>query len=541
MKKFFVGVLTAMVIGSVGFFVMDVEAKRFGGRGFFRSSGVKHFSSFKSSKVVRARSPKMKVKQGKPKSIKTIGAKRKSSITGGSRGVKTKTALKTKRMRERFKQKPAPIVSNSVKKSSMTRKQRWTVIADKYRDNPIYSRARGSDKRSYRKRYDRYYGQNYEPPGYVFSTAPSYGMLDTIFLYSLLNNIGNAGAFAHNHQNDQDYRKWRAEADKLAEQNTDLRRQLTEMDAEAAKLSGTPIDPSYLPKGVEPDNALAANVRATTLPKLRVCVGSRSGAYYRVTMSVLGPNLGDMVSVSPVKTSGSNQALEFLGDGKCDAAWVQRDSYWNYIEEKNLSDLPFERISSPYEEAVYLICHANGPGKITELSKEHRVWFPKQSGAGETWKNFIGEDADYGNVRTVLNTALMAITSNEEALLKIVDVDNCMLYVAAPGATRFMETVEKMAIDRNLVMIDVNDGDLDDTIDPTGEKVYDYKEIDSTVHPNLARQNGLIFGSGDIDTLYLKADFVVGNAWKVANPELYPSVALDIVSLGDEIREAVGQ
>ncbi len=541
MKNLFIGVLTAMVIGSAGFFVMDVEAKRFGGRSFFRSSGVKHFSGFKLPKVAKARSPKMKVKQRKPKSIKTIGAKKKASITGGGRGTKTKTVLKTKRMRERFKQKAAPIVSNSVKKPSMTGKQRRTVIANKYRDNPIYSRARAGDKRAYRKRYDRYYGPDYEPPAHVFKSAPSYGLLDTIFLYSLLSNIGNAGAFAHNHQNDHDYRKWRAEADKLAEQNADLRKQLTAMDAEAAKLSGTPIDPSYLPKGVDPDIALAANVRATTLPQLRVCVGSQSGAYYKVTVSVLGPNLGDMVSVSPVKTSGSNQALEFLGDGKCDAAWVQRDSYWNYIEEKKSSDLPFERISSPYEEAVYLICHADGPGKITELSKEHKVWFPKQSGAVETWKNFIGEDVDYGNVRTVLNTTSMAITSNEEALLKVVDADNCMLYVAAPGATGFMETVEKTAIDRHLVMIDVNDGDLDNTTDPAGEKVYDYKEIDSSVYPNLARQNGLVFGSGDIDTLYLKADFVVGNAWKVANPELYPSVALDIVSLRDEIREAVGQ
>lgn len=541
MKRFFIGVLMAVVIGSAGFFVTDVEAKRFGGRSFFRSSGVKHFSAFKSRKVIKARSPKPKVKQGKPKSIKTIGAGKKASITGSGRGTKTKTVLETKRMRERFKQKPAPIVSNSVAKPAMVRKQRQTVNADKYRNNPIYTRARASDKGTYRERYDRHYGRDYEPPSYVFNAAPSHGLLNTVFLYSLLNNISNAGAFAHNHQNNQDYQKWRAEADKLAEQNADLRRQLAAMDAEATKLSGTPIDPSYLPKGVDPDLALAAGVRATTLPRLRVCVGSQSGAYYKVTANVLGPNLGDMVNVSPVKTKGSNQAFEFLIDGKCDAAWVQRDSYWNYIEEKELSDLPFERISSPYEEAVYLICHADGPGKITGLGEEHKVWFPRQAGAAETWKNFIGEDGNYGKVRTVLNTASMAIASNEDALSKIVDADNCMLYVAAPGATGFMATVEKMAIEKGLVMIDVNDGDLDDTTDPAGEKVYDYKEIDAAVYPNLARQNGLVFGSGDIDTLYLKADFVVGNAWKVANPELYPLVALDIVSLGDEIRAAVGQ
>jgi len=572
MKKPYVGLLAGVLAFGMGAvpldpLVTDVEAKRFGG-GFGRSSfrsgkGVrfKPFSISRSSKLRRIGKLKGDIKTGKPRrtgkpegGIKTerprgTGKPKRSIKTGGGKGgiattgrsARTKAAINAKRMRDKFKKRPSPVVSGRAGKAPMIKAQRRAAIDKMYADNPIYRRARKTDRGSYWKRRERFYGRDYEPPGYVYNMAPSYGLFGTVFLAGLLNNVSNAGAFAHHHQNDPGYQAWRREADELAKQNKELRNKLAAMDAEAAKLEGTPVDPAYLPKGVDPDVALASGVRAATLPELRVCVGSQSGAYYRVTEQVLGLSLGDTVNVVPVETVGSSQVLEFLVDGKCDGTWVQRDSYWNYIEATKTNNLPFVRVASPYKEAVHLICHASGPGKIDRLTEDHKVWFPKKSGAAETWKNFIGEDAGYGEVRTVLNTPSMAVASNKEALLKVIDARSCMMYVAAPGATEFMKVVEEMAVTRNLVMIDVSDGDLENTTDPAGEDVYEYKEVDSSVYPNLARQNGMIFGSGDIDTLYVRADFVIANAWKDANPGLYPSLAFDIASLEDEIRAAVSQ
>jgi len=557
MKKLYVGLLAGVLAFGMGAvpldpLVTDVEAKRFGG-GFGRSSfragkggRFKPFSISSSLKARRAGKLKVSIKTekprmtGKPKgSIKTGG--RKGGIATSGQSARTKAAINAKRVRDKFKKKPAPIVSGQAGKSSITRAQRHAAIDKTYGDNPIYRRARKTDRGSYWKRRERFYGRDYEPPSYVYNMAPSYGLFGTVFLAGLLNNVSNAGTFAHHHQNDPGYQAWRKEADELAKQNEDLRNKLAAMDVEAAKLEGTPVDPAYLPKGADPDIVLASGVRAATLPQLRVCVGSQSGAYYRVTGQVLGPSLGDTVNVVPVETVGSNQALEFLVDGKCDSAWVQRDSYWNYIEAVKTNNLPFVRVVSPYKEAVHLICHASGPSKISGLTGDHKVWFPKKSGAAETWKNFIGEDAGYGGVQTVLNTPSMAVASNEEALLKATDARSCMMYVAALGVTGFMKAVEEMAVTRNLVMIDVNDGDLENTTDPAGEDVYDYKEVDSSVYPNLARQNGMIFGSGDIDTLYVRADFVIANAWKDENPGIYPSLTFDIAALEDEIKKVVGQ
>jgi len=542
MKKHYIGLLAGvlafgMVAVPLDPLVTDVEAKRFGGgfgRSSFRSGKGGRFKPFSISGASKLR------RTGKPKgSIKTGGGKGGISTSGQS--ARTKAAINTKRVRDKFKKKPAPIVSGQAGKASTTGGQRHAVIDKRYGDNPIYRRARKTDRRSYWKRRERFYGADYEPPDYVYNMAPSYGLFGTVFLAGLLNNISNAGAFSHHHQNDPGYQAWRREADELAKQNEDLRNKLSEMDAKAAELDGTPVDPAYLPKGVDPDIALASGVRTATLLQLRVCVGSQSGAYYRVTEQVLGLSLGGMVNVIPIETVGSNQALEFLVDGQCDSAWVQRDSYWNYIEATKTNNLPFVRVASPYKEAVHLICHASGPSKISRLTEDHKVWFPKKSGAAETWKNFIGEDPGYGEVQTVLNTPSMAVSSNKEALLKATDIRSCMMYVAAPGVTGFMTAVEEMAVARDLVVIDVSDGDLENTTDPAGDDVYESREIDSSVYPNLARQNGVVFGSGDIDTLYVRADLVIANAWKDENPGIYPSLAFDIASLEDEIKKVVGQ
>jgi len=239
-------------------------------------------------------------------------------------------------------------------------------------------------KSTYFTRRNQYYG-DYNPPVYVYDASPSYGLWDTIFLYSLLssmNNNSNAAQFAYHHQNDPDYVAWRKDAEKLALENAELKAQLAKLDEQTRKMSGTP-DPNFIPSGIDADIAMSQEVLNTLKPTMRVCVASVNGTYFRVLAGVIIPGT-NTVNIIPVTTSGSGEILSNIEKGKCDAGFVQGDSYWNYVEEHNTVNLPFERVSSLYKEATHLICHEDGPESIGELTSSNTIWFPSMSGSGRS-------------------------------------------------------------------------------------------------------------------------------------------------------------
>jgi hypothetical protein len=309
------------------------------------------------------------------------------------------------------------------------------------------------------------------------------------------------------------------------------------MDAKSQTLSGTP-NPDYIPEGVDADIAMSQEVLASQKPTLRVCVASKNGTYFRVTAGVLMQGVNS-VNIVPVTTQGTGEILENIATGKCDAGFAQGDGYWNYVEDKQTTNLPFERVASPYKEAVHLICHEDGPDSITELTSENKVWFPSKSGAAETWRNFIGEDEDYNDVRTVLNTPTMQVDSYEEAITKVSNDENsCAMYVGAPGASKFVRSIDSGAKVSKLVLRDVDDSSLDNTTDPSGHDVYTFKDIEN--YDNLNREGGCYgYCSGDVETLFVNADFLVANKWKAANKDTYSSFAVDLMGMQPEILTAV--
>jgi hypothetical protein len=70
----------------------------------------------------------------------------------------------------------------------------------------------------------------------------------------LLSNLGRPESidFFHNHQNDPGYWQWRAEADRQAQDNADLRQRLDELDRQLAEKEGQPRNPGALPPDVPP-------------------------------------------------------------------------------------------------------------------------------------------------------------------------------------------------------------------------------------------------------------------------------------------------
>ena len=538
----------------------DVEAKSYRSSGGFSRSSIRSNSSSKRSGFWGSKSKAI----SKPKSLSKPKIQRKYSTTtkqGSSAGKKTFTSnnkgntsgskfaknrsggaftksrntraskASLNKQRSKFK-KPAYTPTGSAARSASSTR-------NSYGSRKSYTRARNYDRSTYYSRRTSYYS-GYNAPMYVYGAAPSYGLWDTIFLYSMLNSMNSnshASSFAHNHRNDADYRAWRNEADSLAKDNADLRKQLAQMDAGSAKMSGQPVDPDYIPKGIDADLAMSQEALSSQRPTMNLCVASKTGTYQRIGNAYRsGLN---SVNINTINTAGSNEILKKVADGSCDAGFVQGDGYWNYVEDNNTDNLPFTRALSTHKEAVHLFCHEDGPTSASDLSSKHKLWFPVGSGAAGTFQNWIAEDDDYADVQTVFNNPSMSVTSNEAAVMKIAgDKNSCALYVGAQGASAFVKKMDKIAKASHIVLVNITDGSLDNTEDPSGADVYDKGTMDA--YSNLNRNAGT-FGmmSGKVDSMFLNADLIVGTKWQKANQDLYPTLVMDMMAMQSDINIVV--
>jgi len=515
------------------------SSRSFSSSSFSRSSFRSSSSSSKSSKSLfssyksKSSSSKAKAAPVKKTTSSKFGKSGKtasySTVTSGS---STKAAKKSLTAQRAKFTKPAP------KASTLNSR----VYKSKHKNNGAYASARTANPNTYYTRHNSYYA-GYNTPTYVYSASPSYGLWDTIFLYSMLssmNNNNNAGQFAHNYSNDADYQNWRREADVLARDNAELRAKLATLDSQSAKLNGQVIDPNYMPQGVEADIAMSAEALASIKPTLRVCVGSQTGAYFRVTAAILAPG-SNTVNMVAVTTSGTGEILDKIANGSCDAGFVQGDGYWNYVENKQTSTLPFVRVFSPFKEEVHLVCNESGPNNIGKLTAANTVLFPKNSGAAQTWLNFTKEDDSYSNVKTTLNTPTLDVSSYESAMLAVADDKNtCAMYVGAEGSTTLMKNIDAGSRATNMVLVAIEDNDLNDTTDPSGKAVYSF--LDMSSYKNLLRKGGCFgYCSGSIQSLSMNADFLVSTHWKNANKTTYDQLAVELLGMSSEISKAVKQ
>jgi len=118
-----------------------------------------------------------------------------------------------------------------------------------------------SNYSDYRRDRDRYYSDlGWRPPSYAYMSYPSFGFWDSMFLWMLLSHTGGNN-FYYNNQNDPGVQAWRQEADKLAQSNADLKKQLADMDAKIDQMrkDGTPVKPGAIPDGLDPSMAYAAD------------------------------------------------------------------------------------------------------------------------------------------------------------------------------------------------------------------------------------------------------------------------------------------
>jgi cell division protein FtsB len=93
-------------------------------------------------------------------------------------------------------------------------------------------------------------------------------MWDAMFLWFMLDHASdrNYSRMYYNHQDDPDIRRWRQETEKLSGENAELKAKLASLDKQVAGLKGQPVDPTYIPPGVDADIVLNKKVIETAHP-----------------------------------------------------------------------------------------------------------------------------------------------------------------------------------------------------------------------------------------------------------------------------------
>ncbi len=371
----------------------------------------------------------------------------------------------------------------------------------------------------------------------MYSSRPSFGMWDAMFLWMMLDNIGsnrNAAQFAYNHGNDQGYKEWRAEADKLAADNAELKAKLEKLDKETANMSGSK-DPSYLPSNTPADVALAAEAlaaKADQAPVLRVATGSKSGNYYYFGTLLQQGEVG--IDVKLINTAGSFDNLKLLHTGNADAGLVQSDAFIIYNKLYPKSKLVSEQ-AALYPEAIQMIANRGaGVSSVTDLDPDKHVLYigPKGSGTAMTWEGLCREDPSYAKIPVEYmdyDAALEHVTSTKNAVMMFVSGLRSPLLDKA-------EAMAKKGAPLRLVAVD--DWDFNDETDENGNSIYTFVTIPANIYPNL--QRGWLL-SGAVETLAVEAILVVRTEWiKENGMQALDALTFQITEAQPEMLRRVG-
>lgn len=178
-----------------------------------------------------------------PSSGESTVRPRSSFSTSGQSAIRKESSLKAYNAYQSRFAKPDNPVRSAPEQPAPAPGRTW----DNYRD--------------YRDYRDTYYsGRGWSAPGYAYQSSPSFGLWDAMFLWFMLRQVSGP-TFMYNHQDDPGVKAFRQEADRLAADNADLKKQLSDLDAKVDQMrrDGVTPDPKAMPAGVDPSVALAAD------------------------------------------------------------------------------------------------------------------------------------------------------------------------------------------------------------------------------------------------------------------------------------------
>ena len=408
--------------------------------------------------------------------------------------------------RSKFKTQPPPIDQRTIRSNP--------VVSSSH----VYSRVGYDDVI---RRRQVIYG-SWNPPIYVYQSAPYYGSWNSTFLWWALMNDA---AFFHHHNNDPAISAWHNDAMRLSEQNGELKAQIATLDEKVQQLdkNGVARNDKYLPAQVAADPLVALSAEAieqipVEKPLLRVATGVPGGQYSQVGQML--KKRSAEVRVELVPTSGSEENLRLLREGKVDAAIVQSDT--GFIMGKNSPEtLPQEATfhhATLYSEYVMMIVSKDSSIKsIENLGPDNTIYVgPQGSGSSLTWTGFEMQDKHYKNVKS-------AHTDFPSALEKVAgDKTKAMLFVAGMNTPLLKDLSAK----GGCRVVPVDDKDLSALQDSQGHIVYDVLALPAGTYPGLQTK--------EIKTLGVDAEWTIADAWiKKFGDEAFDQInysVIDIVS-----------
>ena len=501
--------------------VYDLEARRYGGSFKFKSS-----SSYKKPKWGGTRKPKPAVQRTSTTTRTNVASNqaRSSNLarkpTNHFSSTKQKAAYQNYTSQQQSKFKGTSAVSKS-----------------KATSRPLYQKAARnarSSSRDYWDRRDNFYG-GWNTPDFVYFGAPRYGMWDGFFLGYMLSHATTPSyaRMAYHHQHDPGMREWMGEMETLAESNEEVKAQLASLNSQMAELSGTPIDPTYLPEGVSADLVMSPDMVADLKPTFKLCTADKNGNYYQFGKFLQDEATGQ-VNIEVVTTAGSIDNLEGMQTGKCDGAFVQRNAFTTYADNNPGGSYNFERVSTPALEYAHLVCNRKSKVKsVSDLNNKILLVGEEGSGTEVTWEEIAEANQKYANIETRNVGGLSALQDI------VAGRGDCMLYVASLN-TALMKQANNRG--KELILVPVNDKKLDDTtygegvefdghLDQSGEKVYEFTDLPSEQYANI--QDGFIFTQ--VKTLSVPVDMVASLEWKDQYPEVYGDLLAAVGSIQPSI------
>src|SRR5271157_938777 len=399
---------------------------------------------------------------------------------------------------------------------------------ESYKSSPIYDKVHnygGLDYGAHYGRRDSFYGgMGWRAPGFAYGMAPSYGIWDTLFWFMILDRFTdrNHSAMAYHHANDPGYQAWRRDADNLAKDNSELKGKLDALDKQVAAMKGTPVDPNYLPKGVPPEVAVAANAiadKSAEKPIIRFATGPKNGNYQY--FGELLKKKADKVDIQLRTTAGSMENLRLISSGDIDMAIVQSDVLamlgTKFPGRKLISEQ-----STLYEEMVQLIVNSNSGIKSIEDINPRKTTInigPEGSGTSMTWEGLRQQQERYRKI-AVKFAGYDASEKEVEQSPKV-----AMLFVGGLHSDILKQAEQTAERTGKLKLAALDDGSLVRKKDENGNNIYQFVTIPSNAYPAL--QKGWFWGH-DVKTLAVQAVLVLRTDWA----KKYGQEALDALSLG---------
>ena len=388
--------------------------------------------------------------------------------------------------------------------------------------NPIASGYRSTSRPTtirYYETRDRYYRDSgWQPPVYVYQSSSSFGAWDALLLWSILDR--NDGRFAYHHASDPGYIAWRREADRLAQDNAELKAKLAKLD-ESAKAQQGPKDPKFLPDGVKPEIALAATVvTGQQIPELTFATGPSGTTYNALCagnqdgLKGFKANAENAMKVTCAETGGSKENVLGFISGKYQAILAQADAIdWAMRANKGKK---FGRAQlTAYRETMWVLVHKDsGIKSISDLKPGVHTLYVGPSGAGgevsfqnlaahakkSRWLIFSKHNAQYEGVN--IKNAPYA-----DAVKTVTSDKNAAMMVLMGGYSPFMQKVNAEHGDKVRLIPFNGDKSFTRVKDRDGNTVYQECTIPGAQYPKL------LAGKTSVKTLCVQAVVVVAESW----------------------------